>query len=135
MKTLWFIRGVSGAGKSTTASALAASLSDAVKVEADDFRVEDGKYVYHENKNFFVHKSCRDEVRRLMSCGVTNVIVSNTSTTARDVRKYKGYAEDAGYRFMSLVVEKYHENENLHDVPEESLEKMETQLRNSLKFR
>lgn len=134
-KTLWFVRGVSGAGKSTVASKLKTYLPDADSVEADDFRYVNGEYVYDEKGNFHAHQGCFNQTKALLDTGLHNVVVSNTSTRRRDVKKYRDLAVSCGYNFISIVVENYHETGNVHGVQEEVLCKMEAQLLRSLKLK
>lgn len=133
MKTLWFIRGVSGSGKSTIAN-LIKEMTNAPISEADDFRYVDGVYTYSAGGNYLAHKKCYEQTANNLSSGFEHVVVSNTSTRSSDVTKYKKLAETYGYRFISLVVENYHETGNTHGVQEEVLVKMQSQLRNSLKL-
>lgn len=134
-KTLWFVRGVSGSGKSTVAGMLRQHLPDAEGTEADDFRYVDGQYVYNESGNYEAHKGCFEFVKNSIQNGFHNVVVSNTSTRRRDVKKYRDLAVENGYNFISIVVENYHETGNVHGVHEEVLCKMEAQLLGSLKLK
>lgn len=133
MNNFWFVRGVSGAGKSTVASLLS-TMEDAVHVEADMFRMVDGKYVHDVDKNHYVHQSCFDTAKEQMALERKNVIVANTSTRKRDVKKYKELCESMGYRFISIIVENYHSTGDTHNVPQDHKDKMERQLRESMKF-
>ena len=134
-KTLWFVRGVSGSGKSTVANKLRQYMPDADGVEADDFRYIDGKYVYDEKGNYHAHQGCFYQAQHLVETGFHNVIVSNTSTRRRDVKKYRDLTVSCGYNFISIVVENYHETGNVHGVQEDVLCKMEAQLLGSLKLK
>lgn len=134
MKKFWFIRGVSGAGKSTVAD-LISSMAGVTHVEADQFRYVDGQYKYTPEGNHLAHKGCFNRAKDFVLGGAENVVVSNTSTRSRDVEKYKDLAEQNGYMFISLVVENYHETGNTHGVPEETLCGMEKQLLGSIKLK
>jgi hypothetical protein len=44
-------------------------------------------------------------------------------------------AKENGYTVFVIVVEKYHEEQNSHDVPIETIDRMEVNLKNSIKLR
>lgn len=134
-KILWFVRGVSGAGKSTVARVLREQLPFGCGTEADDFRYIDGEYAWDKVPNYIAHRKCYDQAKAYMIDGRQNVVVSNTSTMKRDVKKYKKLAEEFGYQFISIVVENYHETGNTHGVPEETLQEMEMCLLHSIKLK
>lgn len=134
-KILWFVRGVSGAGKSTVARVLREQLPFGCGTEADDFRYIDGEYAWDKVPNYIAHRKCYDQAKTYMIDGRQNVVVSNTSTMKRDVKKYKKLAEESGYQFISIVVENYHETGNTHGVPEETLQEMEMCLLHSIKLK
>lgn len=134
-KILWFVRGVSGAGKSTVAKALREQLPFGCGTEADDFRYIDGEYAWDKVPNYIAHRKCYDTAKEYLTDGRQNVVVSNTSTRTKDVRKYKNLADEFGYLFISIVVENYHETGNTHGVPEDTLVDMENKLRNSIKLK
>jgi hypothetical protein len=52
------------------------------------------------------------------------IIVANTSTTARELKPYYDLALKYGYQVFSVIVENRHEGKNIHNVPEETLQKM-----------
>lgn len=135
VKTLWLVRGVSGSGKSTVAKELTKHLPFATGTEADNFRYIDGVYAWDKVSNYYAHQKCQQEVQGALEFGFENVVVSNTSTKARDVRKYKELAEGYGYRFISIIVENYHETGNVHDVSEDTLCKMEHALKSNMKLK
>ena len=59
-----------------------------------------------------------------MSNGKPRVVVSNTSTTEKEMRSYIDMAKEYEYRIVSLVVENRHGNESVHRVPAETIQKM-----------
>lgn len=134
MPTLYIIRGCSGSGKSTFAKTLA----EALKInfhEADQFAIDSlGNYNFDATKLGFYHSACQHAVLVELSEG-RDVIVSNTSTTEKDLKPYLAIAKELGCKVVSLVVEHRHEGSNLHDVPEETLARQEQRLRGSLKLR
>lgn len=134
MTTLYIVRGVSGAGKSTFAKVLATALGINV-YEADQFAYDEkGNYNFHPSKLGFYHAACQHAVLSELANG-WDVIVANTSTTEKELVPYLAIAEELDCKVVSLVVENRHGNESIHDVPEETLARQEQRLRNSLKLR
>lgn len=134
MATLYIIRGCSGSGKST----LAKIMADGLKInfyEADQFAIDSlGNYNFDVTKLGFYHAACQQAVLSELSNG-WDVIVSNTSTTEKELKPYLAIAEELGAQVISIVVENRHGNENIHDVPEETLARQEQRLRGSIKLR
>lgn len=123
MSTLFLIRGLPGSGKSTLAQYLFFYLPDTYHLEADMYFMKDGEYHFDRSKIAWAHKWCREETSRLLAKGY-NVIVSNTSTTEKEVQVYQDIAKRFDAKFSSIIVENRHEGENVHDVPKETLQKM-----------
>lgn len=134
-KTLWLVRGVSGAGKSTVADLLQYYLPSGVRVEADDYRYIDGEYAWDKVPNSVAHSKCKNAVRKAVEDGMHNIIVANTSTRTKDVNWYKNYCQRHGLRFISLIVENHHETGNVHGVPYEKLCQMESDILRSIKLK
>lgn len=132
-KTLIILRGVSGAGKSTVADMLAEGLWPIC--EADKFHyTEDGVYDWKPENIQAAHKWCQDQVKEMMECKFRKIILSNTSTSEKELKPYLDLAEENGYRVISLVVENRHGNDSIHSVPQETRDAQERRLRNSLKL-
>ena len=129
MKTLYLLRGLPGAGKST----LASQLSD-VHFEADMyFTNENGQYVFNPSEIKKAHEWCQNQVNTAMilnhTTGVNeSIVVSNTFTQSWEMEPYYKLAESYGYRVFSLIVENRHGGENLHSVPEDKIEAMRTRF-------
>lgn len=126
-KTLYIIRGLPGSGKSTFAEQLATTLN-ACHHEADHFfHLVDGKwteeYSFNPAKLYEAHRACQTWTRDCM-CDGCDIVVSNTSTTEKEMKPYLDLAEEYGYRVVSLIVENRHGNESVHNVPQETIEKM-----------
>lgn len=135
-KILYIIRGVSGSGKSTLAKALIGDRDYKLHVmEADQFF-----YDKHDNYNFDpsklgkAHENCQHRVGVSMEFGVYPIVVSNTSTTEKELKSYLDLAKEHGYAVFCLVVENRHGNSDVHNVPSEVKQKQERNLRNSLKL-
>lgn len=133
MKTLYLLRGLPGAGKSTLAKVLGG-----IHIEADQYFMEDGKYKYDHAKIKLAHNYCQTQTAAWMNTDGTQVpvdkiIVSNTFTQEWEMKPYYEMAEKYGYRVYSLVVENRHGCGNKHNVPDEVLEKMENRFELKLK--
>lgn len=118
MKTLFLLRGLPGAGKSTLADSLGIDY-----VEADMFFMQDGEYKFDGAKLKEAHEWCQDRVRKIMELGMS-VAVANTFTQEWEMEPYLEMAEEFGYRVNSLIVENRHGGKNTHGVPEEALTRM-----------
>jgi predicted kinase len=125
MKTLYLLRGLPGAGKSTLASQLADS-----HFEADMyFTNENGQYLFNSSEIKKAHAWCQSEVHTAMILNHTTgdnekIVVSNTFTQGWEMEPYYKLAESYGYRVFSIIVENRHGGENQHGVPEDKIEAM-----------
>ena len=120
MKSLFLLRGLPGAGKSTLAKSIGGS-----HVEADMYFVnEAGEYNFNPAKLKDAHNWCRHSVMEAMKEGHSKVIVSNTFTQEWEMEAYYLLAEELGYQVFSLVVENRHGGVNTHNCPEEKVEMM-----------
>ena len=123
-KELFLLRGLPGSGKSTLAAQLGGSL-----VEADRYFMEYGEYKFDASKLKEAHAWCRDQVRKWMEVDnagydVDRIVVSNTFTQEWEMKPYYELAEKYGYRFHSIVVENRHGGKNVHNVPDEAIDRM-----------
>ena len=135
-RTLYILRGVSSAGKTTLANTLQTFLPQCVDVAADDFHYnEKGEYDFKIENLAIAHNWCRSIVEIFMIDNKENIVVHNTNTTEKEINPYIALANKYGYRIVSLVVEKRHENINDHNVPTNILKNQEQRLRGSLKLK
>jgi predicted kinase len=123
-KELFLLRGLPGSGKSTLAAQLGGSL-----VEADRYFMQYGEYKFDASKLKEAHAWCREEVRKWMEVdnsgyNVDRIVVSNTFTQEWEMKPYYELAEKYGYRVYSIVVENRHGGKNVHNVPDEAIDKM-----------
>lgn len=132
MKTLILLRGLPGAGKSSFANLI---WSSGVVFEADKyFYDEDGNYNFDASKLGLAHKWCQLQVEHAMEDNQTNpqyypeIVVSNTSTTEKELQPYLDLATKYDYKVVSLIVENRHGNKSVHNVPEETIKKMKNRF-------
>ena len=136
-KQLIILKSVSGNGKSTLAKFLVNNLScKSDYFEADSYMVdENGKYCFKPENLGFAHNKCKNGVESAMLAEMPVIILSNTSTKIRDVQPYLDLAAKYDYKVVSLVLEKYHSNKDVHGLNEETLARQEANLKQSLKLR
>ena len=117
-KELILLRGLPGSGKSTLAKRICNQ-----HVEADEFFVVNGKYQFDPTKLKQAHEWCQIQTEGWMMKGY-NVVVSNTFTQEWEMEPYLALARKYDYKVVSLVVENRHGNKSVHNVPDETIEKM-----------
>jgi NEDD4-binding protein 2 len=130
MKTLYIIRGIAGAGKTTFANSI---VDNTAICEADQYFVnqETGEYKFNPDEIKIAHQWCKDEVENRMKYNqdtygldYSEIVVSNTFTQEWEMEPYFKLAEKYGYRVFSLIVENRHGGKNTHGVPDEKVEVM-----------
>jgi predicted kinase len=129
-KILYIVRGIPGSGKSTFAKKLVEH--DFLVCEADKYFVnkETGEYKFDFTKIKEAHKFCQDLVETYMKDSLVNdqfyreIAVSNTFTQEWEMEHYMELAKKYGYTVFTLVVENRHGGKNIHNVPDEIIEKM-----------
>lgn len=133
MKQLIILRGVSGAGKSTVAEIISEGYWPIC--EADQYHyTKSGVYDWKPENVGKAHAWCQGIVRDAMASNLNKIIVSNTSTTEKELKPYLALAEEFGYQVISLVVENRHGNDSIHEVPQYIRDQQEKRLRGSLKL-
>ena len=130
-KVLIIVRGLPGSGKST----LAEMFGDENVYEADHFFYnEDGDYIFDATKLRVAHETCIADVTSSMLANGFNhnyfnkIVVSNTSNTEKEMEPYLNLAKQFGYDVISLIVENRREGKSVHNVPEETIEKMRSRF-------
>jgi predicted kinase len=125
-KVLIILRGLPGSGKTSFAKYM---FSNNV-FEADQYFYDSqGNYNFDATKLPDAHKNCQKQVEELMQMSETTqygqeIVVSNTSTTEKELQPYLDLAKLYGYKVVSLIVENRHGNASVHGVPAETIEKM-----------
>ncbi len=135
-KTLYILRGCSNSGKTTLAKTLEGRIPFSIAVSADDYFYDKaGNYNWEVEDLGKAHRWCKNEVEAFMGGGTAvNIILHNTNTSEKEITPYINLAEKYGYKVVSLVVEKRHDNHNNHSVPEETLIRQKNRLTNSIKL-
>lgn len=129
MKDLILLRGLPGSGKSTLAKILVGDKEYCHK-EADMYFIDnDGAYKFNPSEIKDAHNWCREEVEFVMRYEHSPVVVSNTFTQEWEMIPYFELAKKYGYRVHSLIVENRHGGVNVHDVPQDTLEKMKSRFK------
>lgn len=125
-------RGLPGAGKTSFANLI---WSSSVIFEADKYFYDiNGKYNFNASELGNAHKFCKEQVEHAMEANKQNpqfypeIVVSNTSTTQKEMQPYFDLAEKYDYKVVSLIVENRHGNVSVHSVPVETLEKMKNRF-------
>jgi predicted kinase len=124
MKTLYLLRGLPSAGKSSLAKTMGV-----VNFEADMFFMEGNEYKFDPTKLKQAHQWCQNQVEITMKLsdnviGDKRITVSNTFTQEWEMKPYYELAEKYDFMIFSIIVEKRHQGTNQHNVPEDKLEIM-----------
>jgi hypothetical protein len=98
-------------------------------LEADDFFQKYNPvtnlfdYEFDPTKLEKAHEYCQYVTKHFLEQGF-NVSVSNTSVTDWEVATYMDIANITGANFVSMIVENYHGNKNIHGCPDEKVQQM-----------
>lgn len=125
--TLYLIRGVCGAGKSTFSRTLFSAGIVSVIAEADQYFQVGHEYKFDASKLGKAHEWCQGLVKQCLKEN-TSVAVSNTSTTEKEVEIYHKVAKECSANFVSIIVENRHDGVNIHNVPEEKIQQMKNRF-------
>lgn len=118
MKSLYILRGLPGAGKTTLAQNIICNKGR--MVAADDFM---GK-TFDATRLKECHRKCKETVDEWMELGVNPICVHNTFTQEWEMEDYHKLAEYHGYTVFHMIVENRHGNASVHNVPASTLKKM-----------
>ena len=129
-KILIILRGLPGSGKTSFAKYM---FSNNI-FEADQYFYDnEGNYNFDASKLHQAHLDCQRRVEELMKISDTTqygqeIVVSNTSTTEKELQPYFDLANKYNYKVVSLIVENRHGNKSVHGVPDEKLEQMKNRF-------
>lgn len=136
-KSIVVIRGLPGSGKTTLARNLKfeETYGDSIICEADDFfldKYNSDQYLFDKRLIHYAHQYCISKVIRGLFVGnFDTALVSNTSTTIKEIRPYMEIALEYELDFYITEpenpdkdnVQKCFER-NIHNVPLETIERM-----------
>lgn len=127
MTNLIIVRGIPGSGKSTLAQKIKTIAQE--HLEADMYFNIDGQYKFDASKLGAAHGWCQSECDYFLSYK-TDVIVSNTFTTIKEMKPYFEMAKKYGAQVQVITVESTFKN--VHNVPEEVLAKQKARFATDL---
>lgn len=133
-KIVYILRGIPGNGKSTLAEQLCDTNKSSVICCADDYFMHNNEYLFNAEKLGSAHKWCQQLFLENLTDETEIIVVANTNTRERDVNVYRKLAIEHGYTVFVLTVENWHNGNDVHNVPEETKEKMREQLIKSIKL-
>jgi predicted kinase len=123
-KNLIIVRGLPGSGKSTFAKLLGRAICT-----ADDYHTDrKGNYLWKPENIGKAHDWCKRKCERFMKRSIETVIIANTSTTEEEIRPYVEMARNYGYRTFSVIAENRANTKNIHNVPDETIQKMKARF-------
>lgn len=123
MAELHIIRGLPGSGKSTFAKTL-----DIPFIEADQYFTDfNGRYIYDPNKVKDAHAWCQKRVKEYLSRN-ESVAVANVFTKLWQIEIYLDMAKR--FNAKAYIHECKGKFQNIHDVPEDAIAKMEFEWEN-----
>ncbi len=131
-KIVYILRGVSGAGKSTLADELVPNSPYCI-FSADDYFMVNGEYKFDASKLHIAHSECFNRFKQYIDSSIGPLVVANTNTTEKEFKHYIDYATEGGYTVFSIIVENRHGGKNVHNVPEEALNKQSARFQVKLK--
>jgi predicted kinase len=113
-------RGLPGAGKTTAARALCATV-----LSADDYFLSpDGSYRFQADRLGDAHRQCLSNTEAALRLGIKRVAVANTFTREWEMAPYFALGDRLGVPVVAMIVENRHGGQNTHGVPDTAIEAM-----------
>ncbi len=133
MPSLFLLRGLPGAGKST----LAIELSENGKYpifSVDDYFTEksSGNYIFNFAQNYLAYQLCQENTRKSMLEKTEKIFIHNTFTIEWELEPYFMLAAFFNYRVFVVTVENRHKKANIHNISDEQIKKMAEKYKVSL---
>lgn len=128
-KTLLLLRGIPGSGKTTLANQIANSNGAPIFSIDSYFENEKGEYQFDYTKNHLAYKECESKTKDALEKGIPFVIVDNTFTLEWEMKPYEDLAKTFGYLCFVITVENRHGGKNVHQIPEDQIEKMKVKFK------
>ncbi len=122
MSELILVRAPSGYGKSTYVKK---NFSSYAHFEADMFFIREGEYRFDRTKLGSAHMWCQTMTKQALRSG-KNVVVSNTSTTLKELKDYIKIAEEC--KALVRVIRLAKQFQNVHGVPNDVVENMKARM-------
>lgn len=126
---LILLRGLPGSGKTTLANVLSENGKYPIYSVDDYFTNTHGEYHFEFQNNHLAYKQCENQTEESMKKGVSKIILHNTFTISWELEVYFKLALQYNYNVFVCTVENYHNNNNIHQINNEQLQKMAQKYR------
>ena len=128
MRELILLRGLPGSGKTTLAGVLSEYGKYPVFSVDDYFTDENGRYEFRFQENHLAYKQCEECVKTAMQQGSEKILLHNTFTQEWEMEPYFKLAAANDYRVHVVTVENRHHGNNIHEIPEDHVERMRSKF-------
>ncbi len=116
------VRGIQGSGKSSFVPMFFPESSYEL-IEPDQYMVNDqGEYEYSQAKLGECIAKCNAKARELAATG-QNIVLCGTFGRKVHFQVYLDLAKEFGYEVAVITINKFHNNKNIHNVPDEAIER------------
>ena len=122
-KNLFILRGLPGSGKTTVGSLIVEDKNHLLSAD-NYFEDENGNYNFDMTKIGAAHEYCRKKCEFLMVNNVVKIVVANTFTQEWEMLEYENLSKKYSYSIHYMILENRHGNNNIHNVPLTTINKM-----------